>query len=138
MKFNQFQNVQEKTYKSAREESTRFAIFQENLKKIEAHNAKYEKGEETYMMGVNQFTDLTEEEFAKLYSAPKTPPVQPSSFYYARSDLKAAASVDWRKKAVTDVENQGSCGSCWAFSSVSLKCVQVKFLLKTEFNNEKF
>ena len=52
-----------KGYRSLEQESERKAIFMEKLDVIEKHNLKYEAGLSTYMQGVNQFSDLTFEEF---------------------------------------------------------------------------
>ena len=61
--FSRFQAEYGKRYSSKAELTTRQAIFESNLQKISEHNAKYLKGEVSYEMGVNQFTDLTLDEF---------------------------------------------------------------------------
>lgn len=57
-----------KSYLSSEEEKRRFDIFKENLKHIREHNKKYEEGQESSKLGVNQFADLTHEEFQKTYT----------------------------------------------------------------------
>lgn len=56
------QSKHNKSYSDHGEDERRRAIFEENLVKVDLHNEKFKKGEVSYEMGVNQFSDLTEDE----------------------------------------------------------------------------
>ncbi|KAL3618398.1 Cysteine protease xcp1 [Castilleja foliolosa] len=109
-----------KTYKSIEEKLQRFGIFKDNLKHIDERN----KVVSNYWLGLNGFSDLSHDEFKKMYLGLKFDRsikrnVSPREFKYM-DFVDLPKSVDWRKNgAVTPVKNQGQCGSCWAFSTVA-------------------
>lgn len=115
--FNHWKQKHSKLYTSTEEDKLRFQIYKSNVLKIVDHNKRANAGEFTFVVGVNEFTDLTQAEFKSLYLGANANKKQTNIKTLPVSDVPA--TVDWRtQKVVSEVKNQGSCGSCWAFSAV--------------------
>jgi len=137
-RFQRWKAAYNKSYATVAEERRRFRVYARNMAYIEATNAKAEAAGLTYELGETAYTDLTNQEFMAMYTAP-APAQLPADDdeddqavittcagpvdavgrgapgrqlpVYVNLSTAAPASVDWRASgAVTPVKNQDGCG----------------------------
>ncbi|CAE6922770.1 CEP2 [Symbiodinium sp. CCMP2592] len=122
--FGSFVRKFKKHYDSPEEEEMRMNIFCDRLAWIKKRNGENHK----YTVGITPFADLSPDEFRSTYGISAKyrnaniseiwgglEEVNDPSFFRSTA---APSSVDWRKEgAVSAVQDQGKCGSCWTFAT---------------------
>ena len=118
--FERFERDHGKSYGTVEERARRFDIFRSNVEKARALNAR---SGSSATFGVTKFMDWTEQEFSEKVLMRKQHgaqvPRREGGFKLRGAIEDAPSSWDWRDHgAVTSVKNQGTVGTCWAFSAV--------------------
>merc|ERR1711872_493007 len=101
---------------TAEEEAVRYANWKKDTEEVGLHNAMFAN---EFTQGVNELSDLSDEEYKRLYLSSLLVPAGPSNAtMYVPSNAAIPNAVDWRQQGcVTPVKNQGRCGSCYSFSA---------------------
>ena len=128
-KFIDFTKNFNKTYDTIKELKYRYLIFKFNLYDIIKHNSNFKNN---FTMNINNFTDLSSTEFQELFVGGfnKIKNIEYQCNKYNYSELFVPDEIDWRVEgAVSDVKNQGKCGSCWSFSATG--AIEGAYAIKT-------
>ena len=91
------------------DEEFRREVFSINYQTIVAHNLEADNGLHSYRLAINQFADITTEEFAQKMNGFRSELKKASQNVFVDIVSDLPPTVDWRTKGVvTPVKNQGN------------------------------
>jgi len=134
--FNEYILKYQKVYTTIEEYNEKFEIFSRNFQGISQLSGGKGAEDTESTFGLSPFMDMTPEEFKKKYLTLNAPSLRKLKFLHEHNAMvpqgtDAPVTHDWREHgAVTDVKNQGSCGSCWAFSTTG--ALEGSYFMKTQ------
>ncbi|KAL5503219.1 hypothetical protein EMCRGX_G010136 [Ephydatia muelleri] len=107
-----------KHYSTQDKEVLKHAVWSKNKKRIDDHNSHAD--EFGYTLAMNNFGDLTLEEYASHYLDDQTmEEFKPGLTKAIKEGMAYPSVVDWRKQGiVTAVKDQGRCSASYAFATV--------------------